>query len=105
MTLGGVIWKIVNSDLADKIESSSDPTSNDYMTISASWELGFSDYNLVVLEGEEKNIENGLEISDPAEVEKYASKLKGFGGEGKFDDNSNIYRKVVNDGSIRNRIN
>ena len=97
VTLGGVIWKIVNSDLADKIESSSDPTSNEYMGISASWELGFSDYNLVVLEGEEKNIENGLEISDPAEVEKYASKLKGFGGEGKFDDNSNIYRKVVND--------
>jgi len=97
VTLGGVIWKIVDSDLADKIESSSDPTSNEYMGISASWELGFSDYNLVVLEGEEKNIENGLEISDPVEVEKYASKLKGFGGEGKFDDNSNVYRKVVND--------
>ena len=26
------------------------------MGISASWELGFSDYNLVVLEGDEKNI-------------------------------------------------
>jgi len=54
-------------------------------------------YNLVVLEGEEKNIENGLEISDPAEVEKYAEKLKGFGGQGKFDENSSIYRKVINE--------
>ena len=97
VTLGGVIWKIVDEGLANKIESSSDPTSEDYMGISASWELGFSDYNLVVLEGEEKNIENGLEISDPDEVDKHADKLKGFGGEGKFDDNSNIYRKVVND--------
>ena len=96
VTLGGVIWKVVDEALADKIESSSDPTSDDYMGISASWELGFSEYNLVVLEGEEKNIENGLEISDPEEVDKYASKLKGFGGEGKFDDTSNIYRKVIN---------
>ena len=96
VTLGGVIWKIVDEDLANKIENSSDPTSNEYMGISASWELGFSDYNLVVLEGEEKNIENGLEISDPDEVEKHMDKLKGFGGKGKFDDNSSIYRKVVN---------
>ena len=96
VTLGGVVWKIVDEGLANKIESSSDPTSEDYMGISASWELGFSEYNLVVLEGEEKNIENGLEISDPDEVEKHMDKLKGFGGQGKFDDNSNIYRKVVN---------
>ena len=96
VTLGGVIWKIADEDLANKIESSSDPTSEDYMSISASWELGFSDYNLVVLEGEEKNIENGLEISDPDEIDKHMDKLKGFGGKGKFDDNSSVYRKVVN---------
>tara|TARA_R100000008_G_scaffold41988_1_gene24180 strand:- start:628 stop:2148 length:1521 start_codon:yes stop_codon:yes gene_type:complete len=96
VTLGGVIWKIVDETLADKIESSSDPTSEEYMGISASWELGFSEYNLVVLEGEEKNIENALEITDPEEVEKHMDKLKGFGGEGKFDDNSNVYRKVIN---------
>jgi hypothetical protein len=97
VTLGGVIWKIADQSLADKIESSSDPTSEDYMGISASWELGFSDYNLVVLEGEEKNIENAIEISDPEEVEKHMDKLKGFGGKGKFDDNSSVYRKVIND--------
>jgi len=96
VTLGGVVWKVVDQDLANKIESSSDPTSEEYMRISASWELGFTEYNLIVLEGEEKNIENGLEINDPAEVEKHMDKLKGFGGEGKFDDNSNIYRKVIN---------
>ena len=97
VTLGGVIWKIADQSLADKIESSSDPTSEDYMGISASWELGFSDYNLVILEGDEKNIENATEISDPVEVEKHMDKLKGFGGKGKFDDNSSVYRKVIND--------
>ena len=97
VTLGGVIWKIADQSLADKIESSSDPTSEDYMGISASWELGFSDYSLVILEGDEKNIENATEISDPEEVEKHMDKLKGFGGKGKFDDNSSVYRKVIND--------
>ena len=96
VTLGGVIWKVVDEGLADKIESSSDPTSEDYLGISASWELGFNEYNLVVLEGEEKNIEDALEITDPDEVEKHMDKLKGFGGEGKFDETSNIYRKVIN---------
>ena len=55
------------------------------------------DYNLVILEGDEKNIENATEISDPEEVEKHMDKLKGFGGKGKFDDNSSVYRKVIND--------
>ena len=96
VTLGGVIWKITDKELADKIENSSDPTSDDYMNISASWELGFNEYNIVVLEAEEKNIENARIISDPQEVEAHEGKLRGFGGEGKLDDGSFIYRKVVN---------
>jgi len=37
ITLGGVVWKIVNKDLANTIEESNDPTSNNYMKVSASW--------------------------------------------------------------------
>ena len=96
VTLGGVVWKITDKELADKIENSSDPTSEDYMNISASWELGFNEYNIVILEAEEKNIENARIISDPQEVEAHEGKLRGFGGEGKLDDGSFIYRKVVN---------
>tara|TARA_Y100001968_G_scaffold95437_1_gene85681 strand:- start:778 stop:2172 length:1395 start_codon:yes stop_codon:yes gene_type:complete len=96
VTLGGVIWKITDKELADKIENSSDPTSSDYMNISASWELGFNEYNIVVLEAEEKNIENARIISDPQELEAHEGKLRGFGGEGKLEDGSHVYRKVVN---------
>ena len=96
VTLGGLVWKIIDKDLSDKIENASDPTSEDYMNVSASWELGFNDYNLVVLEGEEKNIENATEISDPEEIEKHKDKLKGFGGEGKLKDGTFVYRKVIN---------
>ena len=54
VTLGGVIWKITDEDLADKIEDSADPTGDNYMRISASWELGFNDYNIIVIDSNEK---------------------------------------------------
>lgn len=95
ITLGGVIWKVVNRDLAEQIEESNDPTSENYMSISASWELGFNDYNLVVLENGEKNIENGTFISDENEVEKYSGKLRSNGGTGKLDNNKSVYRQVL----------
>ena len=95
ITLGGVIWKVVDRDLAEQIEESNDPTSENYMGISASWELGFNDYNLVVLENGEKNIENGKFISEETEIAKYSGKLKANGGTGKLDNNKSIYRQVL----------
>ena len=95
ITLGGVIWKIVDRDLADQIEEANDPTSNNYMKISASWELGFNDFNIIVLEDGEKNIENGTIISDANQIEKVKNTLKGFGGNGKLDNDKFIYRQVL----------
>jgi len=65
------------------------------MSISASWELGFNDYNLIVLENGEKNIENGQIISDAKQIEKYQNSLRGFGGSGKIDENKMVYRQVL----------
>ena len=96
ITLGGIIWKVVNQDLANLIEESNDPTSNNYMTISASWELGFNEYDLVLLNENEKNIENGKIISDASQIEKYSSKLKANGGTGKINDKY-VYRQVKGD--------
>jgi len=95
VTLGGVVWRVVNSDLAELIEEAGDPTSVNYMSVSASWELGFSDYELVILEGEEKNIENAQVITEDKEIEILESKLKALGGEGELEDGRKIYRKVV----------
>lgn len=95
ITLGGVVWKIVNSQLAAKIEESNDPTSEDFQTISASWELGFGDYHLIVIPEEGKNIEDGIEITNAVEIEKLASSLRSLGGSGKLEDGRGVYRKVV----------
>ncbi len=95
VTLGGVIWKVVNQRIADLIEDSADPSSEDYMKISASWELGFKDYNLVLLEGSDKNIENGLIVDNVDEVASMEKDLKALGGEGKTKDGMSVYRKVI----------
>lgn len=95
ITLGGVIWKIVNQDLADKIEESNDPTSENYMSISASWELGFDEYNIIVLNENEKNIEHGTIINNIEDIEKYSAELRSFGGSGRTKDNKYIYRQVL----------
>jgi len=95
ITLGGVIWKVVDRDLADQIEESNDPTSDNYITISASWELGFNEFNIVVLDPAEKNIENGTVISDASQIEKIKDNLRGFGGNGRLGDDKFIYRQVL----------
>ena len=97
ITLGGVIWKVVNSELVEIIENAGDPTSEDYMKVSASWELGFSDYNLIVLEGDEKNTEKAKIITEADEISKLKPSLKGFGGSGKLEDGRGIYRQVTKD--------
>jgi len=83
--------------MADFIEDSADPTSENYMKVSASWELGFTDYNIVKLPEGEKNIANGSFITDQDEVDELSSSLKSFGGDGKSEDGSMIYRQVVNE--------
>jgi len=97
ITLGGVVWKVVNNRLSDIIENASDPTSDDYLKISASWELGFSEYNIIVSANGEKNIENAEIITDVEKLEELKSSLKGFGGSGMLDCGAGVYRQVIND--------
>ncbi len=95
ITLGGVIWKVASSELADLIEDSADPTSENYLKVSASWELGFTDYHLVILPEDEKNIEHGQFVTEAEEIDKLDSHLRALGGDGKLDNGKSVYRQVV----------
>jgi hypothetical protein len=96
VTLGGVIWKVVNNGLADLIESSTDPDSESYQKISASWELGFSEYSLALIMGDSKNLEDAEIISAEEQVDELKNNLKSFGGTGVTEDGKSVYRKVIN---------
>lgn len=94
ITLGGVLWKIVNQEMTDHVEESNDSSSEYYQSISASWELGFSEYNIAISENESKNLEDCKVIDNEAaaSADKY---LKANGGTGKLQDGKNVYRKVI----------
>ena len=95
VALGGVMWKVVNKDLANLIEESNDPSSPNYMSVSSSWELGFNDYKLVLLDNEQKNIMDGTIVEDAEQIDKLKSKLRSLGGSGRMNDKQKIYRLVV----------
>ena len=86
ITLGGVVWRAVNEDIAAAIEESNDPTSPYYLKISASWELGFYDYVIAELPKDSKNLEDATYVEDPEEVKKLEASLRAFGGTGLRDD-------------------
>ena len=96
ITLGGVLWRVVNEQLTDLVEESNDQTSENYLKVSASWELGFSDYDLILIKGSGKNLEGSTTVAE--ENKKDLSKyLRSFGGSGKISENEFVYRKVKTD--------
>ena len=97
VTLGGVIWKVVNNSLVDLIEDSADPTSEFYKKISASWELGFKDYQLAILPEGEKNIEGAEFVTDASTIVELEQNLRAFGGSGRLPDGRYVYRQVITD--------
>ena len=86
ITLGGIVWRIVSPDLSDHIEESNDPTSANFLSVSASWELGFSNYRIALLGSGLKNLSEAKIVSDPEEIAKIQDKLTALGGDGKLDD-------------------
>jgi len=91
ITLGGVIWRNVSDELADLIEDCADPESQNYLKVSASWELGYKDFSILAIEGDSKNSEDGRVINDKEEVTKIKANLTAFGGKGKIGE-ENLYR-------------
>jgi hypothetical protein len=91
ITLGGVIWKIANPEIAELIEEANDPSSSDYMSIASSWELLFDSFDILVLDKGQKNSSFGKTISNQDEVEKISKSLRSNGGTGNLGE-QRIYR-------------
>jgi hypothetical protein len=93
ISLGAVVYKFVNKEFASALQASSeDPSSEYYGKISTSWELGFNDYKIAI--GSD-NLKDAEIVSDEKHIEELKGKLKSYGGSGKLDDGTKIYRLVV----------
>jgi len=91
IALGAVIYKSVNKNFTNLVESSLDPESSSYKKVSASWEIGFSDYVLAVGSDELKDAKI---ISDPEKIQEMKGFLRSYGGTGKTDKGESIYRLI-----------
>lgn len=91
MSLGGVVWKIVDKYTSEAIESQSSNNGHGY-TVHASWEVSFSEY---VLATGSKKIKDATIISDDEEVSKLQKYLRINGGSGYLPDGRPVYRVIV----------
>lgn len=94
LVLGGFIWRSVNDELANYLEECSDPTSEHYLKVSASWELGFSQAHILVSNGS-RNVKDCTIIQDAIEIAKYEPYLRANGGDGAHEGKK-IFRLIVN---------
>lgn len=94
ITLGGVVWSVVNSDFADQLIESSDETSPYYEAISASWEIGFNDFYIAL---GSRDLSEAEIITDPDQIKQFTPFLKASEGSGKTTDNVPVYRVLTED--------
>jgi hypothetical protein len=92
LTLGGFIYKMVNSEFYDELSDSMDDMSPNYHSISASWEVGFNTFGIAF--GSEE-VQHCDIITNPIEVAQYAEYLKAFGGDGYAPDGRRVYRLIM----------
>lgn len=97
MCLAGVIYKVaVGSDMERVFVEAADPNSPSYLTISASWELAFDDFDIAL---GSKNLEDCEIVSDQEKKLGYFNYLACFGGSGQLDDGRYVYR-LLNKGVL-----
>lgn len=94
ITLSGIIWRFIDENIAKEIEESSDPSSLKYMSVSASWELAFKEFNIA---RGSKNIADAEIISDKDTIVKLKNRLSVFGGNGYDEDGLPIYTNIIGD--------
>lgn len=92
VVLSGFVWRVVNDEFASKLEASSDPSSQSYLSISTSWEMGFKDFN--VAKGSQ-NLSEAIIFSSEEEISQLKDKLSHFGGKGLDEDGQPIYINLV----------
>ena len=92
VVLSGFVWRVVNDEFAAKLEESSDPSSESYLSISTSWEMGFKNFNIA--KGS-LNLSDATIFSDEENITAMKDKLIHFGGNGVDEDGSPLYINLI----------
>jgi hypothetical protein len=94
IALSAVVYRSVNSDFAELVEKSADKDSEFYQKVSASWEIGFNDYDIAV---GSTNLSESRIVSSAEEKEELKSCLKCYGGNGRTETGESVHRLIKGD--------
>jgi hypothetical protein len=89
--LTGFVWRVVNPEFVEALEDASDPTSDSYMQISTSWEMGFREFQAV---SGGKNL-NECKAAEFENEEELKGALRHFGGTGVDKNGMKVYLQLV----------
>jgi hypothetical protein len=92
ISLGAVVYRMVDKRFAQLLNNSVDPNSPLHNQVSASWEIGFNDYQIAV--GSE-NLSEAEIVTDEKQIEELSQYLKASDGRGQMDDGTIVRRLVV----------
>lgn len=94
ISLGAVVYKIVREYMANVIEESAQSKSEYSGSISASWEIGFNEFDIIL---GSKKIADAKRITDEEEILKLSPYLKMEGGSGFLPDGTPVYCLIKGD--------
>ncbi len=85
-----VLWKVANRELCDFLAQASNPVHPDYKALSLSFEVGFSSYNVGVVDAKTRIISEAARIVRPedADYEVMSKRLRCMGGSGRLGPDS-----------------
>ena len=94
LSVAGVVYRTVDKKFTSLMLRNSDAKDSLFNSISASWEIGFSNYFLAV---GSQSLKEAEIITDPKMVEELSVFLKAKGGNGRLKDGTPVYRLIVGD--------
>jgi hypothetical protein len=89
IALGAVVYKHSNKEFAELMERSVNASDTLYNSMSASWEIGFSQYAIAV---GSRDLQEAEIIKDAKQIEEMKPMLKAYGGAGSLRDGTKVYR-------------
>tara|TARA_B100000900_G_scaffold405215_1_gene414520 strand:+ start:2590 stop:4182 length:1593 start_codon:yes stop_codon:yes gene_type:complete len=92
IALGAVVYRMVDKKFAQLINQSVDPESPLHNQVSASWEIGFNDYQIAL--GSEDLSEAEI-VTDEKQIKELSQYLKAAEGSGSMKDGTLVRRLVV----------
>ena len=92
IALGAVVYSHSFPEFSKLVLKSNDEEDELYESVSASWELGFNEYNIAL---GSKDLNEAEIITDEKQIEELSEYLRSFDGEGELKDGTPIYRVVA----------